>query len=197
MANSNRIIIGLGGHAGSGKDTIGNQLVKILNGQRFAFADELKNTAYDINPLIDIKIKHRYYILYKKEPVYLRNIVDQLGWDEAKKHPEVRRFLQRFGTEGCREHFGYNIWTNTLWNNVEKLDINQPIIITDSRFDNEIQSIKKHHGHLIWLKRNGIGPVNSHVSDNNTEYLFDYIVENNSTPDNVAKEIIQLLKLEK
>lgn len=149
------MLIGLSGYARSGKDTVGKYLVDRHGFTKFAFADALKEVAYILNPIVDITQEYEF--------IRLAEGVDQIGWDETKKAPEVRRILQVLGTECGREVLGENIWVDIISRKIWKYE---KVVITDARFPNELAFIKMRGGFSWWIDRDEVGPLNSHVSEN-------------------------------
>jgi len=138
------MIIGITGRAQHGKDSTGQVLVYEYDFTRYAFADQLKSMALVLNPFVESKYTLRLY-----------QLVQDQGWDEAKKNPEVRRFLQVLGTEAVREHLGEDAWVEALDKrlNDDGLKRSDNIVITDVRFPNEAQYIKRNGGQLWRVKR--------------------------------------------
>jgi hypothetical protein len=62
-----------------------------------------------------------------------------------------RWVLQYIGTDVFRTHFNTNIW---LWS-VEKqvADLGNRVVITDTRFPNEINLIRESGGKIIWVRK--------------------------------------------
>ena len=98
------MIVGLGHQAQVGKDTAGLILTERHGYRRLAFADILKAVAYDSNPTI-----HTWD---------LQTLVDTAGWEGAKRHREVREFLQNLGV-AARDHIGEDVWVNAV---VQQID---------------------------------------------------------------------------
>ncbi len=73
--------------------------------------------------------------------VNLRPVVNVLGWDEAKKIPEIRRLLQHYGTEGARLIFGNTIWTDVADKYIQTMDIKK-VAVSDVRFLNELDWVR-------------------------------------------------------
>ena len=164
-------IIGLTGYAQSGKDTIAQQFVRNLGYERIGFADSLKSILYALNPRVE---------LFNDDFIghwHIKNIVDDKGWDEAKKEPEIRQLLQRLGTEGGRVALGEDIWVKTLFNSPH----GARIVISDVRFENEANEIRRRGGKVIRIIRPGVGPVNDHASDK-IDFEADYTLTNDRTP---------------
>lgn len=163
------MIVGLAGYAGAGKDTAAAALVQ-KDWRQDAFANTLKAMALDINPCV----------MYLGLPTTLRGVVEQFGWDAAKREPTVREFLQNLGG-AVRAHLGVDIWVEALhqrWID----DADTPLVVSDVRYVNEAkwvltfgsaryspssgrQMTPPYRSTLIWIDRPGVGPVNGHESD--------------------------------
>jgi len=163
------LVIGLTGFAQSGKDTVGQILGK-YGFKRLAFADALRDGLLALDPLIPFEADH----------VRLSWLINTSGWDEAKVHyPEVRRLLQRYGTEAGRDIHGQDCWTDIVKRQVARIPGDGRVVITDVRFPNEVQLVRRYGG-LVWrLERADTGPVNDHVSDN-LDLETDVIILNNA-----------------
>jgi hypothetical protein len=161
------MIIGLSGYARSGKDTAADRLVNDHGFTRHSFAAPMKEAMYILNPIVssDSIGNFRY-----------QGLVDVYGLDSAKEsNPEIRRLLQVFGTEVGRSMFGNNFWVDLTLNNIKEGNV----VISDVRFKNEADAIKKAGGQVWRINRNGIGPVTDHSSEIDLDdYNFDYIIDN-------------------
>lgn len=143
-------LIGLMGVAGSGKDTVAKYLADYGYG-RLAFADAVKQMAVAINPWVGDERTETFSLL--------ADIVEQEGWDTAKKLVDVRRLLQRIGTEAVRDIVGYDTWVNIIdrkvreaWShNLLKRPQDGPprFALTDCRFPNEAEWITSMGG-VVW-----------------------------------------------
>jgi len=163
-------IIGLTGYARSGKDTVAGILVNEYGFTRVAFADKIKELLWHVNPLLET-----FYDL--------QSSVDEIGWEESKKDSEVRRLLQDLGV-GARTIFGEDFWVNQV---VDKLGCawvgyDNNVVITDVRFVNEADALKREGGQLWRVKRPGVEAVNNHISESNMDfYKVDQILHNGGT----------------
>jgi hypothetical protein len=183
-------IIGLTGFAQSGKDSVGQILVRRAGFKRLAFADALRVSLYKLNPKIEseIEIQSRGFWewisgepprTHKKE-IRVQDLVKTIGWDEAKvKYPEIRELLQKLGTESGREIHGQDCWTNIIKRQIAA-EPYQNFVITDVRFPNEADVIKSMGGTVIKIEREGIGSVNGHISDKGIDN-WEWKLENNSS----------------
>jgi hypothetical protein len=160
-------LIGLTGYAQSGKDTVASILVEKYGYRRIAFADKIRDFLYGINPMVACS-----------PTGYLQDLVNLVGWDNAKQEPQVRRLLQDLGIS-ARELLDENIWITTA---LSKVDKDERVVVTDVRFENEAMMIKLMGGQLWRVKRVGFGPVNEHVSESELDgYKVNQIFVNNGT----------------
>jgi hypothetical protein len=164
------MIIGLTGYAQSGKDTVANILVNNYGYTRIAFADKIREFLYETNPMYDSIVG---------EPLFVKAKVDRDGWEESKKSPHIRRLLQTSGV-AARKVFGENFWVQQALKDVH---FEGNYVITDVRFTNEADIIKKYDNSQLWrVKRLGVEAVNSHVSEHELDgYPVDQIFINNTT----------------
>lgn len=153
-------LIGLSGYAQTGKDTVAAHLLE-QGWERIAFADLLRQSLYVLNPVIrwsDFDGGGTWDVFDR-----LSAIVDKDGWDAAKtKYPEIRRLLQRMGTDVGRQLLGDNVWVDLA---MRQLEPGHKYVFTDTRFPNEAAAIKAAGGQVWRIERPGTGPVNGHVSE--------------------------------
>ena len=115
------MLIGICGKAGSGKDTIGDHLIKNYGFKKIALADPIKRLVKDVFALDEDTVYDR---VLRERP--LKNWPD---WT-------VRKLLQFIGTELFRENIDDSIWVKSLWYKIQGSDRNY--VVTDLRFPNEI-----------------------------------------------------------
>ena len=173
------MIIGLSGFANVGKDEVGKILIERHGFKRISFASKLKDCLYALNPIIT----HEPGVHSRLVPV-----VDLHGWDIVKeRYPEVRELLQRLGTEVGRNILGENIWVDAAFKDYDAAyssrSLNGPrnYVVTDLRFPNEFEGIKKRGGLCARIRRPGYVQTNQHVSETALdEHDFDYVLDNSS-----------------
>ncbi|MEU0860621.1 hypothetical protein ABZ352_35440 [Streptomyces griseofuscus] len=149
--------IGIIGRARVGKDTAGEWFVNERGYRRVAFADPLKEAALRLDPIIwedpcaDVTAR-------------LAETVRRIGWERAKDaFPEVRRILQELGAaiRGLDEDF----WLRqALKKTVEHNDAGVPVVITDVRYRNEAEALRRAGFHLVYIERPGV-PELTHESE--------------------------------
>lgn len=186
-------IVGLVGETESGKDTIADLAIAQFGARRIAFADPIRNCALAIDPIVPVVVREEGDDEEKVQLVRVSDVVSKMGWREAKQLPEVRRLLQRIGTEMGREIIHPDIWINlgfrllTAYYSGSNGEI-ENYVITDVRFQNEADKILEFiqaldieaEAFLVRVKRPGYGAVNDHASENS----YDAIGPIHTTIDN-------------
>lgn len=164
------MIVGLTGKVGSGKDTAGHVLVKYRGFTRVSFAEPLRQCVLALDPIIERRLA--YDPLGEMEYLRLSWFVTQLGWDESKKKPEVRRLLQRMGTEAGRNILGQSIWVDLALRQMQ--DTTRHYVVTDCRFVNEAAALRS-VGAVLWrVDRPGaglVGAAGAHPSEVELELI--------------------------
>ena len=179
MNKINKTIIGLHGLAGSGKDTVADYIVKKYNYKKTSFATPLKI-------IVSLISGWNYDFVDGKEDRQLRETLEHYKYNMT-----CRQMMQYIGTDLFRKQFNENIWINITKNYIDNHSEN--IIVTDCRFENEINLIKKMGGKIIIIKRNNINSVNKHESEKNIEIDDAYIIENNGTLEELYMNIDEIL----
>lgn len=178
------MILGLSGYAGAGKNTVANVLTHEYGFWQVAFADKLKAMALATDPIVHT---------HAGNVIQLREAVDLYGWDEAKRRfPEVRRYLQRLGTEGGRGTFGEDFWVDQLHAQIVSLADSgaKDFVITDMRFPNEAQYVRWQGGETVRIKRPGVRPANDHASETALDHWrCDWTILNDDTLDTLREEV--------
>ncbi len=141
------MIIGICGFQSSGKDTIADYLVKNYNFIKLSFAGVLK----DIIAIIFGWSRDKLEGITKEDREW-REQVD-LWWSNELNMPQLtpRYVMQYFGTELFRNHWHPDIWTKVI---EKKLNTYNNIVITDCRFTNEMEMLKKYNCKFIHVYRN-------------------------------------------
>lgn len=146
------MLIGLCGKAGCGKDTAASYITQDFGFERYAFAYPLKQGLAAMLDVAPGLLEDRKY----KEAV-----IPWLG-----KSP--REMLQTLGTEWGREKVHPEIWLRLMERRYAMVvDLHLPgLVVTDVRFDNEAEKIRRMGGYVIQIERPGVATVATHVSEN-------------------------------
>jgi hypothetical protein len=118
------MLIALFGPPGAGKDTVAKRLVEQHGFVRVAFADKVRELAYET---LD-------------EPS--KRFLDSMGWDRAKRQTNFfRELLERVG-DGARKVLGDDVWINAVGAEIGRLiDSGKNVVITDMRKENESEFV--------------------------------------------------------
>jgi hypothetical protein len=203
------MIIGVCGFIGSGKDTIADYLVNFHEFRRESFANTLKDAVSAVFGWDRTLLEGR-----TKEAREWREQVDA-WWAERLDMPTLtpRLMLQLWGTEVCRRGFHDDIWIASLENKLRSSRDN--VVISDCRFPNEIESIRKAGGKIVWVKRGELpdwyytaiaANQGSNVAHNQLKMMkvhasetawvgttFDAVIDNNGSIDELYQQIETLV----
>jgi hypothetical protein len=172
------VVIGLTGKARSGKDTAAGYLVREHGFTRIGYADAVKEMALAIDPLLIGPVYTESATIpsslrYEQQP-RLSGAVREYGWETAKnEYPELRRFLQRLGTEAVRGILGQDTWIEKVWRKIHDGPAGGRYVISDVRFPNEAERVDREGGSVVRIIRSDQKDTGTHASE--TE--MDRIVE--------------------
>ena len=193
------MIISICGFQGAGKDTLANILIEKYGFVKISFASTIKDIAaiifdWDRNMIEGDTIESRKW----------REQVDE-WWSKRLNIPNLtpRYILQHFGTELFRTHFHQDIWVACV---EKKLSKYKNVVITDCRFPNEINTVRKFNSKLIHIYRGNLPewfndvkygekdpPCRLHASESSwIKNEFDYQIENNGTIKELENKLIDL-----
>jgi len=160
------MIIGITGYPGSGKDTLGDELV----------SRRLLNESVQHIGMSDALCK-RFLMCRPATPLgQIIQTVEEL--DECKRlYPQVREAIQEFGMS-MRE-ISRDIWVKAMLQDLDKAAAHR--VVSGIRLANEAVVCDL----LVAVTRPGFGPVNDHVSETETENRIDeadIVLVNDGTP---------------
>lgn len=183
-------IIALSGYARAGKDTAADVLVSEFGFTKVAFADKLREFLYAEDPYVQETFTDTAHgsggtgkMCRNATGKYrlVSSVIDEYGWDGYKNTLwgwDLRRLLQRLGTEAGRQTLWDTIWIDAAFigaGDAEK------IVVSDARFFNEFDAVRARGG-VVWrIERPGVGPVSNHPSETEAPGYshFDRLVYNN------------------
>jgi dephospho-CoA kinase len=190
------LIIGLVGKIGSGKTTVSNYLESKYQYSEYSFAGPIKliGSAFGFED-------------YQLNGTQTQKLEVNKYWGISARH-----FLQKFGTDICRDILPNVIpdmqlgesgspWINLFEIHVNKLikkNCNVKIIISDVRFADEANAIKKMGGHLIRINMNAKNKIIDNTTTHSSEVDIDNIIVdddiyNNETLDELYLNVDNIL----
>jgi len=140
------MLIGLLGRMSSGKDTVARELVETYGFRQDSYASTLKDMTallfnWDRGMLSGDTLDGRE----------AREVVDE-WWSEKLGIPNFtpRLALQLIGTDVFRNNFHQDIWVLSV---MARYRSDENVVISDCRFPNEVQTIRKVGGRIIQVDR--------------------------------------------
>ena len=217
------MIIGISGYSGSGKDTAGIIIQHLKAGTKFPLKAVIKKpdihewwleerSGWEVKKWAG-KLKTIASILTgipveKFEDQEFKKSLLGPEWGTVTDIPlnsipvfadiqfnalmSVRELLQKIGTDALRDNLHQDVWVNALM-----VDYNPTLnwVITDTRFPNEAEAIKKAGGIIIRIERPGVKPINPHPSETSLEnWKFDHVIINDGSLTDLTKKIKKVLK---
>lgn len=149
------MIISISGLIGSGKDTIADYLVSKYGFRRESWAGTLKDAVSSVFGWDRTMLEGK-----TSASRAWRELPDRWWSERLGMEVSPRRVLQQWGTDVCRNGYHDQIWVASLENKLRHAD--RDVVISDSRFPNEIASVKRLGGITLRVKR---GPDPEWVSD--------------------------------
>jgi hypothetical protein len=196
------MIIGICGFQGAGKDTLAEILVKDHDFIKFSFASATKDVVsilfgWDREMVEGLTVESRLE----------REKVDEWWSNKLNiNNFSPRMALQLIGTDLFRNKFYDEIWVAIVEKKIMN-NLNKNIVISDCRFPNEINLIKKYNGKMIHIYRNLPDWYNDYkkgiereeikkIHPSETSWIktiFDYEIYNNSSLFFLNKKIKNLI----
>jgi nucleoside 2-deoxyribosyltransferase len=165
------MLIGFTGYARSGKDSASQMLVERFGFQKLAFADGVRVLAAAIDPYVDCG-RDTHFTEGNSPFARYTELLRARGYEQAKACPDVRRLLQRIGTEAARAVFGDNVWVRLLSDKLCEMNALGPdgagrtnVAISDVRYQNEAEFIQRYGGIVVRIVRPGYGGNDTHTSE--------------------------------
>jgi len=176
---------------GSGKDTVSKRLEQKHGFRRDSFAKSLKDAVsamfnWDREMLEGNGDDSRQW---REQP-------DEFWSKKFGKTVTPRWVLQHFGTEVMRQHMHDAIWIDSCLSRYD----GRPTVISDTRFQNELKTIKENKGQIILVKRGEL-PTREQMQDKGAHksewdwmgWNFDHVIDNDGTKEDLYKKVDDLV----
>jgi hypothetical protein len=185
------MLIGVVGLIGSGKDTVSKRLEQKHGFRRDSFAKSLKDAVsamfnWDREMLEGNGDDSRQW---REQP-------DKFWSKKFGKTVTPRWVLQHFGTEVMRQHMHDAIWIDSCLSRYD----GKPTVISDTRFQNELKTIKEHGGEIILVKRGEL-PTREQMQARGAHksewdwmgWGFDHVIDNDGTKQELFEKVDDLI----
>jgi len=170
------MIIGLIGKKSSGKDTLADYLVQRHGFVKYAFSEPIKKACKTIFLLTDEQL----HSVGKKEEVDPR-------WELSP-----RQMLQFLGTDVIRKQIDEGFWIRHFryWYEENK---GKNIVVSDCRFQNEVDVILEVGGSVVKLKRDTDRTSDLHISETGVDGLsgHTFVINNNGTKEDLYRNFME------
>ena len=191
------MLVGIVGLISSGKGTVADRLVQKHRFRKDSFAKSLKDAVSSMfnwdREMLEGKTDESR--AWREKP-------DEFWSKRFGKEVTPRWVLQYFGTEVMRQGMHDAIWIDSC---IARYD-GKPTVIADTRFENEIKTIREMGGKILLVKRGqdpdwftdyvegNVEPKNVHLS----EYAwakseYDHLITNNGTLEELHQQIDDLI----
>lgn len=179
-----KIIIGLAGAAGAGKDTVRHMLEEEHGFVGLAFADPVRDMARAL-------LAHVYADHFAQRRELKETAVPVLG-------VSYREIAQTLGTEWGRNTIRPLLWADIATAKVRLMLARgeRRVVISDVRFPDEAEAIRSMGG-VVWVvTRQDAAPVREHVSEymaRTAESWADAVIRNDGTLEELRERVAQEL----
>ena len=215
------MIISISGKIGSGKDTVA-EIIKsttpYYDWKIKKFAGKLKEVASLITGIPMEAFEDQEFKKTNLGPEWNRNTTEFIETGVIQYHRDVpmtvRELLQYLGTEAMRNHLHQNVWVNALLSDykaavpedsqllsaVESYMTYPNWIITDTRFPNELEAVRKYDAITIKVVRDSGNNVGTgHASETALDHItdWDYVIINDGTIEDLRRKVLDILEKEK
>lgn len=189
--------IAISGKANSGKNTVSKFLMDGIHekmtpnfsGQKcIAFADPIKEMARIMFPTVPRKF-------FFGSSKYRSEIIPGAFKDD--KPLTIRQCLIDIGT-GLGRGYRNTIWLDNFDYRFDKCKDLSIVIVPDVRFRNEFDHLKEKGFYMIRLKRDShlkIDDISETSQDSIDDTEFDCLLNNNSTLENLKKDVDQIINI--
>lgn len=205
------ILLALGGYKRAGKDEAGDYLESAYEFVKMGMSDALNVALQNIGPRgpwvkLDFDVidhypwrNKRYRGKYVKgDIIRYADLVDAVGYTDAKLHKDAREYLQGLGTEVGRDMIDPEVWVRIAEKKIRALQAEgKNVVITAIRFPNELEMVRRLGGHSVWIERSQElrgADGDQHASEVSLQSKdFEAFIDNNGSKDELRERVDSLL----
>lgn len=168
-----RLVVGLHGLAGSGKDMLADYLAQRHGFTKLAFADPLRDMVAALLPHLGVQGDALNLLRHDR-------IFKEADLPLIQRSP--RQLMQTLGTEWGRHLVHHELWLRIAQQRIALTA--GPVVLTDVRFANEAALVLRQGGAVWRLLRPSAGTSSAHTSETPlARDLIDHHLHNDGTPE--------------
>lgn len=176
------LILGIAGYAHSGKDSVGDILVKNHGFQRRSVGDVVLDILAEVDPVL--------LAVDPEDPFHQHRMnlwLEQNGYEATKEtSADMRPMMQRLG-EACRRVLGSEVLIDATFRNCPSR-----MVMTSTRYRNEAQAIKDNGGFVWRVNRPGFGAINDHITETDMDsWDYDLVIDNDGSLEDLAAKVAE------
>lgn len=189
-------LICISGHKSSGKDTIGLMIQYLLAKKNNPALTDHYDIFKRLYPTYEKEEKSGYKIKKFADKVTESfKVITKLDYHSVcREFKEEFRIKYREYAESCKDVFGRNIWAVALFESVDMR--RDKIIITDLRFKEELDFIRRYKNSIIIKKESKEEPTDQHISENDLKDFkdWDFIIPYTDNKEELLSEVQGMLE---
>lgn len=167
------VLIGITGRKQVGKDTAAKYLCRRHKFIKYAFAQPLKEAC-------------KLLFLLSGDQLHDNILKETL---DPRWQMTPRQIMQMIGTDIFRDHVDKEFWTKRFQMWLDSQD-HENIVISDVRFQNEVDIIKKNGGYVLEVQRHhGLASSDHHASETQVLQGIDMTLTNDGDVKNLFHQI--------
>lgn len=172
-----RMLIGLCGTKGSGKDTVAGILLEQHGFLQYALAAPLKRVCKELFDFTDDQLWGG-----------CKDIVD------PRFHKTPRELMQKLGTDFVRCEIGEDFWLSRFEAWFASNTLLERVVVSDVRFQNEIDLIKRMGGRILKIERPKLKSGDMHVSEQADSLVgIDAVIQNGTSISALELEVNRMM----
>jgi hypothetical protein len=178
----------------AGKDTVANMIERRGPYVKFNVSDALNKFLIQQNSYVQVPAG----MVPEGTAQYMRyaDVIEAIGYEDAKDIPDVRRLLRTSGTDAARGTFGMGIWNIPVAEKLTQIAAEgHSGIVAGVRYHEDWEPVKAAGGVLIYVQRDNDGKdVTDHSSENSiSQDDADYVIFNSSNLKNLEVLVRQVV----
>lgn len=195
-------VVGIGGRLAAGKDAVADHLVAKHGFVKLGMSDPLLDVTVASNPLIRVTLREALRLRIRPGHSRAKDLVERLGYVEAKTIADFRAYMQHLGTDAGRQVIYEDVWVDVAVRRMNALVAEgKSVVITGVRYPNEVAMFGRVAGGdvtTVWVERysQAQGQTATHISEQSVDAsMFGVTIHNTGSLDMLYQRAERLLNL--